>query len=323
MRTRRCLQGLIGVLAFALARPSRSDWPQGASGDEARADSPAQMVADLVAGKGRSEELRIDVEWMGRSVRIHGTGIGIWHGERQFRVSPKQIRAALKSFQTNGFGSDGGAGSAQVERGGPKGPPGVIGSVSLTVGLWNRTEVQSNREALKARLQALAADILNLCEGASRHGLEVSSLAEGLLQASRAKLAPETLELTLQRGGALEQGTPWILAINGRWVVSRQKNGPGGYGPPLRTVMSEGQFRQLMSVLVGNDAATLPGNLYSPTYTDLSLKILNHELNVQARRFSGTTPTTHGRKQEAFDRIEMELEHLHAWAEGQRTASSR
>ena len=53
------------------------------------------------------------------------------------------------------------------------------------------------------------------------------------------------------------------------------------------------------------------GNLFAPDYKDLTVRVLGHEKNVQARRFAGMTSTTHAESQLDAERIFDALHRLH------------
>lgn len=55
-------------------------------------------------------------------------------------------------------------------------------------------------------------------------------------------------------------------------------------------------------------AEELPVNLYSPRYQDLEIRVLNRRVLLQARRFAGLTPETHGEKQARFDALVAAIE---------------
>jgi hypothetical protein len=78
--------------------------------------------------------------------------------------------------------------------------------------------------------------------------------------------------------------------------------------------MSRPQLEGLLKLLADNDSGNLPINLYATDYTDFDVKVLDKGKNLQARRFAGMTPQTHGERQRQFDRIFEGLQRLHRQA---------
>ncbi|HSQ55642.1 MAG TPA: hypothetical protein VLM40_07845, partial [Gemmata sp.] len=105
--------------------------------------------------------------------------------------------------------------------------------------------------------------------------------------------------------------TGFLFRLEGGAVLSRIKDPKTGYGPVHKLVLSRKELAGVTKLLTSNDVGSFPVNLWAPTYTDLVVRVLNHEKNLQARQFAGTTHKTHGKKQEQFDAIYAGLLKLH------------
>ena len=68
--------------------------------------------------------------------------------------------------------------------------------------------------------------------------------------------------------------------------------------------------RNLALVLAGFDPERMPVNLWAPVYTEVAIEVLDHRNSVQARRFAGLEPTTHGICSESFDALVRTLVRL-------------
>ena len=135
-------------------------------------------------------------------------------------------------------------------------------------------------------------------------------LADALSRLASGAIPPESIRLTVQRRD--DRPTPtergFLLRLRGREAVARPFT--NGYGPPRRLVLTDAEFAQLAFALRECDPATLPENLYAPMYTDFRIEILGRSRDLQARTYSGVTPTTHGARQAAFDALIDRLREL-------------
>lgn len=264
-----------------------------------------KRLEDLLAGKRQTTDLRIDVEWLGRSARIHGTGVGIWNNQKQFSLSRNDILDFLRALEKARFGS--------MQMADPEGksrhdkPERIIGGITLTIGDVAKSVSAQGGEEDPRELAELAKEILDRCEKAAQRGVTATTLTEGLQKILKHKLAPEAMEIVVHRvaENPPDRAGPagWLLRLSGRTAVTRRQSKDRGYGPPRRLLLSRPQLENLLKLLIDGDVENLPINVYAPYYTDFSITVLDHERNVQARPFTGMTPTTHGAKQKAFDRI--------------------
>lgn len=185
--------------------------------------------------------------------------------------------------------------------------PRLKGSIEVHAGEVVKSVQQMLEGEQSETLEALAKEILALCRSAAQKGTGASSLAEGLDKLASRALAPETLQVILQRRaeGAQKasQETTWVLDMEGRRVTD-QLLPAGQTPPPLRVfVLSDADFLGLVRLLAEAHVGEIPINVYEPLYTDLRLGVLNHLRTITGRKFFNMTAETHGEKQKAFDRV--------------------
>jgi hypothetical protein len=249
------------------------------------------------------------------SARVFGSGIGIWNDERQFRLDPDQIRSLLRALQSADFPrmEDTYGGAPRPAR-----PPGgamvtiAICRVDLSLGGYDKRAVQLVRGEQSPALKELADDLLRICQAPASLGLTAASLREGLEKVSRGELAPETVRIVVHRKPRKKDDpSGFLLRIVGTRATTRAYEPIRGYRDPVVLDMPAPELRALAGELAARDPATWPSNLYAEEYTDLSIRVLNHEKAVQARPFAGLAPAAHGRQQEAFEEVFAMLQALH------------
>jgi hypothetical protein len=308
---------LLLLLALAVVCSAAA---QTAHGPEARDRSfltrPAKDITGpleaLLRKKRGLDSTRIRVDWARGegmiSAELFGSGVGIWNERVQFRLPRRELLAVLGDLREARFGSMPGGFGEETDflR--------MRGKMSLTIGAATKGVVQLETGPQSERFRALAEKILRLAERSARGGVSAASLADGLAKIAAGKLAPEALDLVIvRREENLENpagGDGSMLAIRGRAVRARVFQRGAGYGPPRRLWLSEAEARKLAALLAEGSPSGLPPNLYSPEYTDLHLAVLQWKKDLQARRYLGVGPRTHGARQDGFDRIAGELARL-------------
>lgn len=200
------------------------------------------------------------------------------------------------------------------------------GRITVDVDRTGKTVLQMEQGPQSEPLAILAAEIITVAERASRGGMTVADLADGLAKLASGAIPPETIHLTVQRRDDRPSPTErgWLLRLRGREAVARPFAAATGYGPPRRLILTDDEFAQLAASLRETDPSTLPANVYAPMYTDFRVDILGRARDLQARPYSGVSPTTHGGGQVAFDGL---IERLRSLAdrvirEGTATAAS-
>jgi hypothetical protein len=81
--------------------------------------------------------------------------------------------------------------------------------------------------------------------------------------------------------------------------------------PPRELTISDADVRKLALAIRETDPASFARTTYAPTYTDVTVEVLNYEKNVPARPYLDVTAETHGEKQKAFDRMYALFRELH------------
>lgn len=257
---------------------------------------------------------------------VYGSGVGVWNRVRQFTLGRNQVTALLERFRDARFSRFQELyGTIVREIPIPSEPPGagasalrVVCRVALTVDGFTKQSSQLSKGPVSEELESLAETILAVGREAGASGISADDLDDGLAKIAAGTLAPEVLRLRLHRkpGTAPTEagGEGFLLRLEGGRATIQPFASPGGYGDPHVLDLDAATVARLASVLEENRPGALPVNLYAPQYTDLTVEVLNRKTDVQARRFRGMTPRTHGENQRRFDRIYQELAALAARA---------
>jgi hypothetical protein len=323
MRTMLFLGGALAVTACAARRPAMSARAAGAdaSASEDAAGlrrALARAVTDRVGWDGLDLLVECGTEGALRSARVFGNGVGIWNGERQFRLDADQIGALLRALQSADFpGMEDTYGGAPRPGRPPRGAMVTIAicRIELSLGGYSKQVVQLARGEQSQTLRALADDLLEICQAPARLGLTAASLRDGLEKVSRGELAPETFLIVVhQKPQKKDDASGLLLRVTGNQATTRAYDAASGHGAAVVRQLSAPELRALARELADRDPAAWPANLYAVDYTDLSIRVLNHEKAIQARQFAGLTPSTHGRHQKAFEEVFDLLQRLHGKA---------
>jgi hypothetical protein len=268
----------------------------------------------LKSGAGL-DEIVVDVRWpdggkMAAS-RVYGSGVGIWNREVQFRLPRSEVTSLLRAVVKDRFGSLPTT-VGEVEEG-PEG--GQKGHVTISIGAVTKTVVQVESGTQSRELQDLAQRFLEASRKAASRGIRASSFADAFDELASGKLAPEALEVIVQRNEVRNPSSSpadrWVMRVEGRRVEDRDR-GPARQAPPARVlVLSKGDFEKLVGLLRESDPSALPQSLYSERLTEVVIQVLKQRRHIQARPFAGMTAATNGEKQKSFDRLIEGLVALH------------
>jgi hypothetical protein len=273
-----------------------------------------------------------------RSLVLYGDGVGVWKGAKQFKVKPKAVKKMLRMLEKAHFCTlESEAGEADEPR--------VTRGITLVVGDLTKTVMQvedkegereaggheagkpeagkpvvgkrgaeereaEEREGAAHTLETLAPRLLDACEKQGEAGIVAASLQDGLDKVRDGVLAPEVLSVSInvpERG----KGGGWIIQLHGRQAAVMSRDEKEGYGPKRLARLTEAEFAALATSLAGSGVAALPLNVYSPSYADLSVGVMNHRRSLQARAFAGMTPDTNRPAQQAFERLRAQLHDLY------------
>jgi hypothetical protein len=285
---------------------------EGAGVDLARA-------LDRALAAGTWDELHIVTECFDRDaflqVELFGDGVGIWNGERQFALERSELLGLVERFRRAGFaGFKELYGKGEKDAGPPTAALRVICRVALTLDGATKQSVQVSEGRRSPELQALAEKVLGRCREPGAAGVAAADLADGLRKVADGRLAPQTLSLLLHRKPepeAVAAGeAAFLLRLEGRTLTVLPYRPGAGYGEAAVLELAPEDLSRLAAALIENRAGELPDNLWAEHYTDLVVEVLDREARVQARRFAGMTPATHGEAQRRFDRIYQVLAEL-------------
>ena len=250
-------------------------------------------------------------------VEVYGDGVGIWNGERQFRLSDARVTDILKRLRSARFGAFRETyGESVPKRPIPQDADGrgapatgsatrVICLVALRIGEVEKQSIQISKPPRSEALQELAEGIFAIAREAGAAGVAAASLDDGLARVASGDLAPQTLSVLLQRKpepkDAAAGAGGFLLRIGDGRATARTLEGTAGYGPPRQVDLSDEQIRALAGRLSEARLGEAPPNLWAEHYTDLTVRVLGHERQIQARRFARMTPGTHGEAQVRYD----------------------
>jgi hypothetical protein len=278
----------------------------------AEPDRITEPLNAILKGSGDLAAFRLRLEWVAgtelTSVTIHGIGVGIWEERSQFRLTRPELLSLVRSLK------EAHVGAMQPQYGEDESDRLTFrGKLTVAVGPVAKHVVQLFDGEQSEALGNLAKRILALAERKGSQGISASSLSDGLRKLADGTLAPEAFEIVFQRRDdrpvpAPEEGL--LLRLRGRIATARVFRPRSGYGPPRSRVLGKSDFQTLLAALRQNDPTAFESGLFASRYTEVRIRVLNWSKDVQARRYLGVTPETHGRTQEAFDRVCAELDRV-------------
>lgn len=255
------------------------------------------------------------------SMRVWGDGLGVWQGRRQIHLTAKQVAAVLERLHFADF-----AGFAPLYGGLKQEDPRehdrpedgsailIVCRVRLSLSGQIKESAQRAKGEQSEELKTLAESLLAIGEEAAGNGIEASNLLDGLEKVGRGELDPRVFRLMLHRKPTAEEiedsGPGFLLRLEGREATTHLHHPESGYGEKKVLVLDVAAVRNLALVVAELDPAAMPVNLWAPVYTEVAIELLDHGNSVQARRFAGLEPTTHGDLQERFDTLVRTLVRL-------------
>jgi hypothetical protein len=193
--------------------------------------------------------------------------------------------------------------------------PRLICRVSLGIDGATKEVRQLQRGRQSKELRYLADRLFEICRLPAESGVVADDLHDGLDKIANGMLAPVTLHIMvhrrIDRNVSSEEETGWLLRVDGRKASARLHVPADGYTEPLALELAAVDIANLAKQLHDLEIGDLPANIYAEYYTDLTVEVLNHRKNIQARQFAGMTPSTHGEKQDHFNEILRTLRELH------------
>jgi hypothetical protein len=285
----------------------------------AKASAPANPLDDALArmasGRTNLDDLQVDASWQleqgNRSVRIWGTGVGIWEKSVQFPLTREQLLTVVNMLVDAKVGTIPQPGAkAAVPK--AKAPLQLRGELTVIAGDVRTHRQQLTKGEQLEALSQLVGRILAFSEKAAAGGMKASSLQDGLAKVADGSLAPQTFSAFVRRAVTGESsGDSFLLRVEGRHVSDRLM--PKGQlpPPPRELTLSDSEFRKMALLLRSDDPASMAPTTYAPTYTDVTVAVLDYDKNIPARPYLDVTAETHGEKQKAFDRMYTVFRELH------------
>jgi hypothetical protein len=285
----------------------------GVGAEESPLDRLTAALEERIEGKTGLGDVQVDVFWSrgGRATtaRIFGNGVGIWQRGSQFRLPRSQVLDILRAIEKARFGAMPDR-FGEDEEGEKNEGPRLRGRLVVRAGAVRKSTLQLVDGEQSKALARLIERILKTCEAPAKKGIGAASMGEALGLLASGKLAPEVLEVAIQRrpdpNAPLPSAPAWTLRVAGLRVSEE---------PGRSLSLPEKDFHDLAALLSETDPAALPQSLYAASYTDVTVAILKYSRTITGRRFLGMTPESNGEKQRAFDRITAALEALHARVE--------
>ena len=284
----------------------------------AKASAPANPLDDALArmasGRASLDDFQLDASWQlehaNRSVKIWGTGVGIWEKSVQFPMTREQILTVVNMLLDAKVGMMPQPGAkAAVPK--AKAPLQLRGELTVIAGDVRTRRQQLTKGEQLEPLSQLVGRILAFSEKAAAGGVKASSLQDGLAKVGDGTLAPQAFTAFVRRAATEKAGESFLLRVEGRHVSDRLM--PKGQLPPSprELTLSDSDFRKLALLLRSDDPASMAPTTYAPTYTDVTVAVLDYNKNIPARPYLDVTAETHGEKQKAFDRMYTAFRELH------------
>jgi hypothetical protein len=298
--TAAVLLALAAAAPLASAEHDREEAPPGKEPDRI-----SQPLARMLHGEEPLSGFRIRAVWEqgGTFVSgvVFGTGVGVWNDRSQFRVDREVVLGLVRRIEAVQFGS------MPPEFGTESDMLRMRGRVEVSTGEQSKTVVQLREGPQSPELDELASAVLTLTRRDGAGGATARSLEDGLSKLASGALEPEVFHMSVQRRSKPTDsgGGPagWILRIDGLAAQVQLLVPRTGPAAPVRAELSQSELRDLAALLASAHPSDLPQNLYAPEYTDLDVRVLDQARSLQARHYLGVGPTTHGAKQNAFDRV--------------------
>jgi hypothetical protein len=251
-------------------------------------DRPAEVLRalrDLARGAAPMEGVRVETECRdgGRFVtaRVHGGGAAIWNDERQGTAAPARIRALVGALAREGFARMPGSFGEERQKDDERPKPKLTCLVRFAGSGVRKTVLQFEEGPQSPALQRLASAVMGVARSVAARGVSAASLDEGLAAVADGRLAVETLRVTVRVGIAGGPGGR-VVRLDGRDLEIEPD------AAPVRARrLDEPGARAIARTLRAYGFASLPPNVRSDGYTDVTVAVLGHEHGVQARPFGG------------------------------------
>jgi hypothetical protein len=239
-----------------------------------------------------------------RGLEVFPSGVAVWNGRSQVELATAVRVALLETLIRRDFPSLEASYGGREEPGSPTAALRIICRVVLDIDGRHKSSVQLADGEQSPELGALAGELLDLAAPLAADGVVADDLSEGLAKVAAGTLAPETFGLRfVQLPEPGSDGTGSILRAEGG-VISLQPYAPGrAIGEPVTLDLEPADFAALASAIRKADPETLPVNLWSETYLEFEVRVLQHRRSIMARPFSRLSGQKGGEPQQRFDRL--------------------
>ena len=307
--------GRLGLFVAAAAVGLASDPLGGRDASERKApiDKVTAALERRLTTGATLDDVVVDIRWPFESkhvaCRVFGNGVGLWDRQVQLRLTPPETESLLRSVALAGFGSLPGTIGGEPNR-----EKRQKGRVTVTVGPVTKTVVQLEDGDQSSKLQGLAEGFLRASAAAAAQGVRVSSFDEGFTMLGAETLAPEALQVEVQRPARPSpEGSPggWMLRLEGRRVSARPLSAAEVQRTGRALVLSKADFQALVDVLRQSHPETWPPTFSAARPTDIRIQVLDRVRAVKASPPSGQARPSPHAKQEALDRVFAALVALH------------
>lgn len=262
--------------------------------------------------RGQTTDLEIEVasreKGPYRVLEIWGDGIGIENGERQFQLSPAEVKRAVRAF--SGIET---LASERPADASPGNGPMVQWKARIRARGFEQVALRHSKNKPLAGLDAIVREVSAVCEPALANAITVKSIPEGLggIASGRVSSRALTLQFTaLEEVPAPEGARPgFIVSIRGRTGMLTL-SGATGSRPPAPFTLTEDEFRALVAAIRTAAPETYPAALSSARYEQLVVTVLGHQRDLQARRFADLDPATTRTAQAAYEVLRAHIESL-------------
>jgi hypothetical protein len=248
-----------------------------------------RVLRELAEGSGPLDGVRLETECLdeGRFVKgaAYGTRVAIWNDARQGMLTQQALLSLLEAFSREkfarmpiAFGEEEGDLSRMAIK--------MTCRVRFTGGGATKEVIQLDKGEQSAGLKRLARAIITATRTATHDAVPIDTLDRGLAAVADARLAVETLRITMRSGPGrgLQQADAggWVLRLDGRDLEIEPDA-----GARTNRRLDAAAVREVARALRESGFTTLPSNVRAPEYVELTVSVLGKEHAVQARQFSG------------------------------------
>lgn len=303
---------------------------EGAARGDELATNIKKRVEEVLAGQRPLSEVRLEIVG-GRPNRqglvVYGSGVGIWNQEKQFVLAPEEHKELLRRIVAAGLFEM--PERPRPERSAEPSPnaPVIVRAVAVRVGELERIVAQNDRVWTSPALEALVAELFDLCEKYASEGTGAATLIDGLRKIAQGKLALETLQVVLSippvAAGAVGGAESGVLVVLDGGVLTRTEQTPGSAGVAVTVPVTGERLRSLVTELAESGLEKLPVNLYRQRYVDLNVRVLGRARSVQARKFVGMDPAKQPAQRAALEKVIQSILALGPECPGEPAGASR